>query len=167
LTEEQQGELTLKVSFSDSAARGIAGLAEKVAPKPAVSEIGVSSTIGGAKARAAPDARAGASRAAMLGVALLSAAVAGGSAYFFARGPAPASVGATAAIAVEVQVLPPDARVSTAAGAVPVVGGVATLRGKPGETLSVTVQHGSSSKIFPVSIGSDGVASPGRLVLVP
>jgi hypothetical protein len=107
----------------------------------------------------------------MLGVALLSAAVAGGSAYFFAaRGRAPAAgppTSATAPVAANVQILPPDAQVSTAAGAVPVVGGVATLRGSPGQTLSVTVQHGSSSKTFSVSLGSDGIATPGRLVLTP
>lgn len=47
----------------------------------------------------------------------------------------------------------------------PVVAGIATLRGLPGETLNVTVQQGAASKTFSVSLGSDGIATPGRLVL--
>jgi serine/threonine protein kinase len=174
LTERQRGELTLKVSSSDSAARRIADLGKNLAPKPIVKQdIGTASTIKGrAQERAVERQRgagAGASKGAMLGVALLSAAVAGGSAYFFARGRAFQATPAaeTAAIAASVQVTPADARVSTPGGPVPVANGTATLRGKPGETLSVTVQHGTSSKTFSVSLGSDGVATPGRLVLAP
>jgi serine/threonine protein kinase len=172
LTEQQRGELTLKVGSSDSAAHRIAdlgkNLAPKLAPKPIVKQdIGTASTT---KGRAVERNRpgAGASKGAMLGVALLSAAVAGGSAYFFARGAAfQAPAAGTSAIAATVQVTPTDASVSTPHGPVPVANGTATLRGKPGETLSVTVQHGTSSKTFSVSLGSDGVATPGRLVLAP
>jgi hypothetical protein len=108
----------------------------------------------------------------MLGVALLSAAVAGGTAYFFARGnngsaPLATSAAAQAAspIAASVQVVPADARVVTRDGVLPVVAGITTLRGLPGETLNVTVQQGAASKTFSVSLGSDGIATPGRLVL--
>jgi serine/threonine protein kinase len=169
LTEEQRGELTVKVNLSDSAARRMAELGTNIAPKPATQEIGLAQGVSrNAKDRAARDTSSGASKSAMLGVALLSAAIAGGSAYFFARGSAPVvSSGTAAAIAASVQVVPAEARVSTAAGSVPVVGGTATLRGKPGETLSVTVQHGPASKTFSVSLGSDGIATPGRLVLTP
>jgi serine/threonine protein kinase len=175
LTEQQRGELTLKVSLSDSAARRIADLGKNLAAKPIVKQnIGAASTIGGSAQERTVERRSnsgggGASKLAMLAVALLSAAVAGGSAYFFARGhAAPAPVApATDAVVASVQVTPPDARVSTPTGAVPVAGGVATLRGKAGETLSVTVQHGTSSKTFLVSLGSDGIATPGRLVLSP
>lgn len=184
LTEEQRGELTLKVSLSDSAARRIAELGQNVPQKPIVKqEIGKASSIGGSAHERAVDRQSsagrGASKGAMLGVALLSAAVAGGSAYFFARGRAPQATPAadtpaadtpaadSAAITASVQITPADARVSTPAGPVPVVAGLATLRGKPGETLSVTVQHGTVSKTFSVSLGSDGIATPGRLVLAP
>ena len=105
----------------------------------------------------------------MLAVALASAAVAGGAAYYFARSPGAAPAAATSAparaLAVTVQVVPADARVVTRDGVLPVVGGVATLRGQAGETLNVTVQHGTGSKTFAVSLGSDGIATPGRLVL--
>jgi serine/threonine protein kinase len=169
LTEEQRGELTVKVNLSDSAARRMAELGTNIAPKPATQEIGLAQGVSrNAKDRAARDTSSGASKSAMLGVALLSAAIAGGSAYFFARGSAPVvSSGTAAPVAASVQVVPAEARVSTAAGSVPVVGGTATLRGKPGETLSVTVQHGPASKTFSVSLGSDGIATPGRLVLTP
>jgi hypothetical protein len=118
------------------------------------------------------DASSGAGKGTLLGVAVLSAAIAGGSAYFFARGRAPAAApsapsGAATIVVASVQVVPADARVSTAAGPVPVASGIATLRGNPGETLSVTVQHGAASKTFSVSLGSDGIATPGRLVLTP
>jgi serine/threonine protein kinase len=177
LTEEQRGELTLKVSLTDSAARRIAQLGKNLPQKPIVKQnIATASTSGGSAHERASGRRSsagsGASKGAMLGVALLSAAVAGGSAYFFARGRAPqatpaAATAAIAAVAANVRITPADARVSTPSGAVPVVGGVATLRGKPGETLSVTVEHGTSSKTFSVSLGSDGIATPGRLVLAP
>ena len=39
------------------------------------------------------------------------------------------------------------------------------VRGQAGETLNVTVQHGTNSKTFSVSLGSDGIATPGRLIL--
>jgi hypothetical protein len=110
----------------------------------------------------------------MLGVAVLSALVAGGSAYYFARGhsqpaPAPPSVASPAPglVTARIQILPPDARVSTPSGAVPVAGGIATLQGKAGESVSVTLQLGSTSKTFSVSLGSDGIASPSRLVITP
>jgi hypothetical protein len=50
-------------------------------------------------------------------------------------------------------------------GMIPVVAGVATLHGRAGETLNVTVQQGAVSKTFSVSLGSDGIATPARLVL--
>jgi hypothetical protein len=105
----------------------------------------------------------------MLAVALVSAIIAGGTAYYFARSrsadPAAASSAAARSLSVTVQVVPADARVVTRDGVLPVVGGVATLRGQAGETLNVTVQHGTGSKTFAVSLGSDGIATPGRLVL--
>jgi hypothetical protein len=104
----------------------------------------------------------------MLGVALLSAAVAGGAAYFLARSsspqPAPA-VPSAAVVTAHVQIVPADARVITRDGVVPVVDGAATLRGQAGETLSVTLQRGAVGKAFSVSLGSDGIATPGRLIL--
>jgi hypothetical protein len=48
---------------------------------------------------------------------------------------------------------------------IPVVAGIATLHGQAGETLNVTVQQGAVSKTFSVSLGRDGVATPGRLIL--
>jgi hypothetical protein len=108
----------------------------------------------------------------MLGVALLSAAVAGGSAYFFGRNHgapapsvAPAAAPAPTSVQTRVQISPADALVLTNDGAVPVVNGEATLRGAPGQTVSVTVQRGTASRTFSVSIGSDGIASPSRLAL--
>lgn len=171
LTEQQRGELALEASSADSVSRRAAELRDS-APKPAVQEIGSSPSLRrNAGDRAVRDTNSGVSKGALLGVAVFSAAIAGGSAYFFARGGAPAAPGvpssAAAAIAASVQVVPADAQVSTAAGSVPVAGGIATLRGKPGETLSVTVQHGPASKTFSVSLGSDGIATPGRLVLAP
>jgi eukaryotic-like serine/threonine-protein kinase len=170
LTEQQRGELSLIASRSDSAARALNEPGKSA--KPSVQEIASSPSLSrNAKDRAVRDASAGAGKGTLLGVAVLSAAIAGGSAYFFARGRAPALTvapsGEAATVAASVQVVPADARVSTAAGAVPVAGGIATLRGKPGETLSVTVQHGPASKTFSVSLGSDGIATPGRLVLTP
>jgi hypothetical protein len=110
----------------------------------------------------------GASKGAMLGVALLSAAIAGGSAYYFARdrgAAATAPLPAPSALEANVQVVPADARVVTRDGLIPLVAGVATLHGQAGETLNVTVQRGAMSKTFSVSLGRDGVATPGRLVL--
>ncbi len=172
LTERQCSELALEVSSSDSASRRTAELGQEVAPKPVVQEIGPSPSLSrSAKDRAGRDTSSGASKGALLGVALFSAAIAGGSAYFFARGGAASAPvvnsGAEAVVSARVQVVPADAQVSTGAGPVPVAAGVFTLRGKPGETLSVTVQHGPASKTFSVSLGSDGIATPGRLVLTP
>jgi serine/threonine protein kinase len=188
LTEAQRGELSLKVSLSDSAARRIADLGKNLGQKSAskAKEVGATSTIGGsAHERAIERKKAGgSSKTAMVSVAVLSAAVAGGSAYYFARGlnaasplgpalvPAPSApaepiAAAITAVTAQVVVIPAQARVSTPEGAVPVIGGVATLRGRPGETLSVTVEHQGTRKTFPVSLGSDGIATPGRLVLVP
>jgi len=173
LTEEQRGELSLKVSLSDSAARRIADLGKNLGQKPATKEVTAGVTIGSTARERRAERAAGTSKGAMLGVALLSAAVAGGSAYFFARGngnapastSAPAPANAAAAVAASVQVVPADARVVTRDGVIPVVAGLATLRGLPGETLNVTVQQGAASKTFSVSLGSDGIATPGRLVL--
>jgi len=184
LTEAQRGELSLKVSLSDSAARRIADLGKNLGQKSAskAKEVGATSTIGGSAHERAIERKkaSGSSKTAMVSVAVLSAAVAGGSAYYFARGlnaasplgpalmPAPsAPAAAVAAVTAQVVVIPAQARVSTPEGTVPVIGGVATLRGQPGETLSVTVEHQGTRKTFPVSLGSDGIATPGRLVLVP
>jgi hypothetical protein len=168
--EQQRSELALKVSLSDTAARRSADLGKNQAKLPAAETIGASSTIGNsAKARAAKRG-GGTGKGAMLFVALVSAAIAGGSAYFFARARAlePAGSAAPAApsvITASVQIVPSEARVTTRDGVVPVVAGVATLRGQAGETLSVTVQRGAVTKTFAVSLGSDGIATPGRLVL--
>ncbi|MES1187640.1 MAG: serine/threonine-protein kinase [Myxococcales bacterium] len=172
LTEAQRGELSLKVSLSDAAMRGIAELGKNLPAKPAP-QVGTAVVIDGNARKRKPEKATGASKSAMFGVALLSAAIAGGSAYFFARSasnggaPAPStSPGAPArVVAATVQVLPADARVVTRDGVLPVVAGVATLRGQAGETLNVTVQSGSRSKTFAVSLGSDGVATPSRLIL--
>jgi len=175
LTEAQRGELSLKVSLSDSAARRMADLSKNVGRKAASNA--PASVLIEAPPRSRRSSGKGASpgtgKGAMLGVAVLSAALAGGSAYFFARGngSAPPPAGSTAnaraasPIAANVQVVPPDARVVTRDGVLPVVAGVATLRGTAGETLNVTVQQGAASKTFSVSLGSDGLATPGRLVL--
>jgi serine/threonine protein kinase len=175
LSESQRGELALRVSLSDTAARRIADLGKNLAQKAPVPEIGVSTTIGGKDEKRATEAKAASSsRGAMLGVALLSAAVAGGSAYFFARGhlapPAvapPSAPSANGTVTADVQIVPSDALVLTSDGAVPVVGGTASLRGQAGQMLSVTVQHAGISKTFSVSLGSDGLATPARLVLGP
>jgi serine/threonine protein kinase len=174
LTEEQRGELTLKVSLSDSAARRIADLGKNLGQKGgAKSEIGTVSTIAASSRSVDRDRGAASSgKGAMLAVALLSAAIAGGTAYFFARGRSVAQPAATAAllpagISARVQVVPGDVRVATREGVLPVTGGEVMLRGQPGDTLSVTVSRGSVSKTFTVSLGSDGIATPGRLVLEP
>ena len=172
LTEEQRGELTLKVSLSDSAARRIADLGKNLGPKQPSKAPPAAVTISPAARERHSERSAGTSKSAMLGVALLSAAVAGGTAYFFARGngnaggePVSASAAASSAVAASIQVVPADARVVTRDGVLPVVAGQATLRGLAGETLNVTVQQGAASKTFSVSLGSDGIATPGRLVL--
>jgi serine/threonine protein kinase len=175
LTEQQRGELTLKVSLSDSAARRIDELGKKP-DKPVSPAVGVTSAIGPrALERAVVRGKTadGASKSAMLGVALLSAAVAGGSAYFFARtrdaapATAPAVAAAPSLVSARVQVVPANASVRTADGVVAVVDGVATLRGQAGQMLSVTVERGVDRKTFTISLGSDGIATPGRLVLAP
>lgn len=176
LSEEQRGELSLKVSLSDSAARRIADLGKNLGQKSSIRppEVGASSTIGGSAHERHVERKAGggSSKSAMLGVALLSAAVAGGSAYYFARaaggvtGPATATAIASA-VSARVEVVPPEAKVSSAAGALTVVDGKVTLHGHAGESLDVTVEHQGTIKTFPVSLGSDGVASPSRLVLAP
>jgi eukaryotic-like serine/threonine-protein kinase len=172
LTEEQRGELTLRVSLSDSAARRIADLGKNLGQKPSGKEAGPISTIGGSvhERGARAPSHAGTSKGAMVAVALLSAAVAGGSAFYLARGggPPPAAAPATALqVSARVRVIPSEAHVILRGEAVPVVSGEATLRGRAGETLSVGVQHGATSKTFSVSLGSDGIATPGRLVLTP
>lgn len=172
LTEQQRGELALKVNLTESAARRIADLGKNLAQKPAPTKpIAETSTIGGSSHERAVERQVGGvSRGAMVGVALLSAAVAGGAAYVFGRShtqapPTAAPVVAPAVVTARVQIAPPDALVLTADGAVPVVAGEATLRGPAGQTVSVTVQRGSSSRTFSVSLGSDGIASPSRLAL--
>jgi serine/threonine protein kinase len=171
LSESQRGELSLKVSLSDTAARRIADLGKNLANKPVVTEIGTSSTIGGSASERAVERAAGTSKGAMLGVALLSAALAGGTAYFFARGhdaaPLTAAPATSAMVTARLQIVPPNANVITRDGVLPVVGGEIALRGQAGETLNVTVQQGTASKTFSVSLGSDGIATPGRLVLTP
>jgi serine/threonine protein kinase len=174
LTEKQRGELTMRVSLSDSAAERIANLGKNPSTKPSGNEVGATSTIrGSAHERAvARPSSAGASKTAMFGVALLSAAVAGGSAFYLARSAAPAAspalpVAASSPITARVQIVPPDARVVARGAEVPVVDGEASLQGQAGETLSVSLQQGTASKTFAVSLGSDGIATPGRLVLAP
>ncbi|HEX2871356.1 MAG TPA: serine/threonine-protein kinase [Polyangiaceae bacterium] len=168
LSESQRGELTLKLSQADAAAQRLPSLSKGLAPNAGEKAPVAAAIVGKPRVRAEP-ARSGASSSAMLAVALVSAAVAGGAAYYFARGssaaPAPAKSAPARAIAATVQVVPADARVVTRDGVLPVVGGVATLRGQAGETWNVTVQHGAGSKTFSVSLGSDGIATPGRLVL--
>jgi len=168
LSEAQRGELSLRISLTDSAAQRLAGLGKNLAAKPAERAPAAATIVGKPRAKRAQRDQ-GTSKIAMLGVALLSAAIAGGAAYFFARGPSalPAAAPSARAITITatVQVVPADARVVTRDGVLPVVGGVATLRGQAGETLNVTVQHGTGSKTFAVSLGSDGIATPGRLVL--
>ena len=169
LSEEQRGELSLKVSLSDSAARRMADLGRSPSPKPAKAVVASAPIESSARPRRAQPSSLGASKSAMLGVAVLSAAIAGGSAYYLARGrdaPAPtAPLPAPSALEASVQVVPANARVVTRDGMIPVVAGVATLHGQAGETLNVTVQQGAVSKTFSVSLGSDGIATPGRLVL--
>ena len=173
LTEEQRGELTLRVSLSDSAARRIADLGKNLGQKSATQDIGSVSTIAASSRsldRSGPSGASG--KGAMLAVALLSAGIAGGTAYFFARGrgatpevtAAPVPV---AAVNARVQIVPGDARVITRDGVLPVENGTVTLRGHAGDTLNVTVSQGAASKTFSVSLGSDGIATPGRLVLQP
>jgi serine/threonine protein kinase len=174
LSEAQRGELSLKVDLSESAARRVADLGKKLDKKPSVraQEVGPTSTIRGSAHERAVE-RGGSSRSAMLAVALLSAAVAGGSAYYFARGSNPPPPVTPAAplplplISASVAIEPPEAQASTSQGPLPVVGGTSTLRGRPGETLQVTLQHQGTTKTFAVSLGSDGIASPSRLVLSP
>lgn len=167
LSEQQRGELSLKVSMSDSAVRDLAALGKSQSPTLISHAIGPSSSSD-SRRRRRPEQGGGASKSAMLGVALLSAAVAGGAAYFLARSsspqPAPA-VPSAAVVTAHVQIVPADARVITRDGVVPVVDGAATLRGQAGETLSVTLQRGAVGKAFSVSLGSDGIATPGRLIL--
>jgi serine/threonine protein kinase len=171
LTEEQRGELAIKVSLTDSAARRIADLSRNLPTEPPRRELAATSAITGSAANQATSRDSGGvSKTAMFAVALLSAAIAGGSAYFFARGSAPAPAAmtpsaATTPVSARVQITPADATVLTADGAVPVVSGEATLHGRAGEMLDVTVRRGSAKKTFTVSLGSDGIATPGRLVL--
>jgi len=177
LTEEQRGELAIKVSLTDSAARRIGDLGRNLATEPPRRELAATSAITGSASNQTTGSQSGGvSKTAMIAVALLSAAIAGGSAYFFARSSAPAPVATTpaapatpgpvaASISARVQITPADATVLTAGGPVPVTAGEATLHGRAGEMLDVTVRHGVASKTFTVSLGSDGIASPGRLVL--
>jgi serine/threonine-protein kinase len=168
LTEEQRGELTLRVSLSDSAARRIADLGKNLAPKTASIASDNVSTI--AASSRSVDRSAAGGKGAMFAVAALSAVIAGGSVYYFARGDLPAAPPAATApvsapVNARVQVVPADARVITRDGVLPIVDGAVVLRGQPGDTLNVTVSQGATSKTFAVSLGSDGIATPGRLVL--
>jgi hypothetical protein len=159
--------------LSDSAARRIADLGKNLGQKPSIrpKDVGATSTIGGSahERRVEPHASSGSSKTTMLAVAVLSAAVAGGSAYYFARGSgaAPSVTASVPFVTASVAVVPAEAKVSTADGPLSVVNGSATLRGRPGETLNVTVEHQGTVKTFAVSLGSDGIASPTRLVLSP
>jgi serine/threonine-protein kinase len=173
LTEQQRGELSLKVSLSDSAMRGVANLSGNASAKPALEEIGASSTIGGDARPKKPRKPAGSGRGAMLGVAVLSAAVAGGSAYFFARNvdhgaastapPRPAR--ASGPVMARVEIMPTDSRVITREGVLPVEAGAVTLRGQAGDTVSVTLERGPVRRTFSVTLGPGGIATPNRLVL--
>jgi serine/threonine protein kinase len=170
LTEQQRGELTLRVSLSESAARRIADLGKNLAQKSTPVEIGNVSTIAASSRSVDRPAAGGSGKRAMIAVAALSAVIAGGSAYYFARGNQPAAppvaaVPVSAPVNARVQVSPADARVITRDGVLPIVGGEVVLRGQAGDTLNVTVTQGASSKTFAVSLGSDGIATPGRLVL--
>ena len=88
LSEEQRGELSLKVSLSDCGRAPHRRPGQKPEPRSRSNEIVTSAAIDGSarSRRAAAAAAAGASKSAMLAVAVLSAAIAGGSAYYFARG---------------------------------------------------------------------------------
>jgi serine/threonine protein kinase len=171
LSEEQRGELTLKVSLSDSAARRMAELSKNLPKNPEPQRV-LSVPAPRMSERAAerrtnrPDASGG-GKGTMFAVALLSAAIAGGGAYFFARGRIARAPAAASAVSARIQIVPGAASVTTPSGSVSVVDGVATLQGRAGETLSVTLSLGSLSKTFSVSLGSDGVASPARLELSP
>jgi serine/threonine protein kinase len=190
LTEAQRVELSVQVALPESASHRIAGQSKdidrrrderpKADPPPAVSRGQAPTRPRDAQAPArprdaqAPARRDGASKGAMLGVALLSAAIAGGSAYFLARGsaappsePAPERAQTPDSVSARVEVVPTDATLSTAQGPVPVSNGEATLHGHVGEALTVTLRRGTASKTFTVSLGSDGIATPGRLVLAP
>jgi serine/threonine-protein kinase len=156
LSEAQRGELSLGLSVSAPGTPSIR------VPTGSIPVVGV-----GERARAKE--RSGSSKSAMVSVALLSAAVAGGAAYFLARGSGAPTAEAPAApfVTARVAVVPAIAQVSTKQGTLSVVDGTTTLQGRAGETLQVTVQHEGSSKTFAVSLGSDGIASPSRLVLLP
>jgi serine/threonine-protein kinase len=166
LTESQRSELTLKASLSQAAAQRAASPSQPSKPPQIELEIAATSTIGGDKKPRAKE-RSG-SGSAMLAVALLSAALAGGSAYYFARhsgAPEPAAPVTITNVLARVQIEPSDATVITPEGNVPVLAGEVVLRGRAGETLRVTLQRGPASKTFSVSLGSDGLASPARLSL--
>ncbi|HKY39491.1 MAG TPA: serine/threonine-protein kinase [Polyangiaceae bacterium] len=170
LTEEQRGELTLRVNLSDSAARRIADLGKNLGQKAQVIEIGSVSTIAASSRSVARPGAGGSGKGAMVAVAVLSAAIAGGTAYYFAHGapaeaPPVAAASASAAVNARIQVVPADARVITRHGVLPIVEGEVVLRGQAGDTVNVTVSQGAISKTFAVSLGSDGIATPGRLVL--
>jgi serine/threonine protein kinase len=64
-----------------------------------------------------------------------------------------------------VQVIPTGAKVMTRDGALPVVNGEVALRGAPGDTLEVILEHAGASRRFSVSLSGDGVATPSRLDL--
>jgi hypothetical protein len=175
LSEAERGELTVRVSLTDSASRRIASLGKDLAPRRADTPSDRHTPGGGAERPVEPR-DVGASKVAMVAVALLSAAIAGGSAYFLARGggeatpasaPPSARPAAPSSISARIQVVPPDAALATAEGPVPVVNGEATIHGRVGEALTVTLEHGGARKTFTISLGSDGIATPGRLVLAP
>ncbi|HYP88036.1 MAG TPA: serine/threonine-protein kinase, partial [Polyangiaceae bacterium] len=85
LTEEQRGELTLRVSLTDSAARRMANLSVNLGKSHPPRAIELGPPIADSRPARPADGE-GVSKSAMFAVALLSAAVAGGGAYFFARG---------------------------------------------------------------------------------
>jgi eukaryotic-like serine/threonine-protein kinase len=137
------------------------------------------------RTRSAPAAQA--SKSTLAVVALASAVVAGGGAYLFARAHAPLAASPAAQrlaspsavpvapetaaalprVSATVRITPPEASVTTPSGPVQVVAGVATLTGRAGEILNVTVSHGGTTRAYAVSLGSDGVATPGQLPVGP
>ncbi len=172
LSDEQRGDLALKVSLSDSATRRIAALGKDLGRQAHANDLGKLSTLGGGGHERAVERARGGGKATLVGVALLSATLAGGLAYFLGRGRSvdPAVSGATpsrTALNVRVQVAPEGVNVTTRDGAVPISGGEIILRGAPGETLEVALDHAGLSRKFSVSIGGDGLAKPSRLVLTP
>jgi serine/threonine-protein kinase len=176
LSEAERSELALKAQLPTHPSRRPVDVVPRSAKQRPAEEIGVSSTIrGSAHERTVAPSRTRSSHLTTIAVALISAAIAGGAAFYFARsrgGPstpteAPPPPSPARPITAKIQISPPDALVLTPDGPAAVVSGEVTLRGNAGQNVSVTVQRGSVTKTFTVSLGSDGIASPSRLVLPP